>query len=150
MNTFRLLAIATVVAGAFEAAALAQGPVGGGGSGSTLPFTDIYKRPAVSPYTMLGSAPQQGNGGGGGSGQPNTQVGVSPLVYQQLIQPRLEQERQQTQIIKQNRQLGSLQNQVQSIQRDTRQRQINETIRPTGHSSTHMNMSHYYGGQRGR
>jgi hypothetical protein len=40
--------------------------------------------------------------------------------------------------------VGRLQNQVQQIQRDTRTRQIDETIRPTGHASTYQNYSHYY------
>jgi hypothetical protein len=37
-----------------------------------------------------------------------------------------------------------MQNQVQQIQRDTRGRQIDETIRPTGHASTYQNLSHFY------
>ena len=121
--------------------AVAQGPTGGG-TGGEQPFSNIYKRPTVSPYTMLGNAgfgaPMQGGGANG------PQV-FNPLIYQQLIQPRLEQERQQTTILRQNRQIGNLQNQVQSIQRDTSMRQIDRSIRPTGHASTYMNTSHYYG-----
>lgn len=127
--------------------AVAQGPTGGG-SGGEQPFSNIYKRPAVSPYTMLGDAgfgaPMQGGGGAAGGAQA-----FNPLIYQQLIQPRLEQERQQTTILRQNRQIGNLQNQVQSIQRDTSMRQIDRSIRPTGHASTYMNTSHYYGGGGG-
>jgi hypothetical protein len=41
--------------------------------------------------------------------------------------------------------MGSLQNQVQQIQRDTSARQIDESIRPTGHRATYMNYSHFYG-----
>ncbi len=102
-----------------------------------LPFSNIYSRPAVSPYTMLGT---QGAGGG-----INNQTGAtSPLVYQQLIQPQLQQQQQVIEQQSQTRQLGRLQNQVQQIQRDTRGRQIDETIRPTGHASTYQNLSHFY------
>jgi len=33
---------------------------------------------------------------------------------------------------------------VQQIQRSTAGRQIDETIRPTGHASTFQNLSHFY------
>ncbi len=111
-------------------AAFAQG-------GTKPPFSGTYSRPAVSPYLMLG---QQGNGGG-----INGQNGMQqPLVYQQLIQPQLQQQQQVIEQQSQTRQLGRLQNQVQQIQRDTRGRQIDETIRPTGHASTYQNLSHFY------
>ncbi len=121
--------------------ALAQEP------GGNLPFTNIYKRPAVSPYTMLGTPQNPMNV----DSQTGNITATNPLIYQQLIQPRLEQERQQTTILRQNRQLGNLQNQVQSIQRDTSMRQLDRSIRPTGHASTFMNTSHYFGaGNAGR
>ena len=102
-----------------------------------LPFSNIYSRPAVSPYTLIGT---QGAGGG-----INEQTGAtSPLVYQQIIQPQLQQQQQVIEQQSQTRQLGRLQNQVQQIQRDTSARQINETIRPTGHASTYQNLSHFY------
>jgi hypothetical protein len=102
-----------------------------------LPFSNIYSRPAVSPYTLLST---QGAGGG-----INDQTGAtSPLVYQQIIQPQLQQQQQVIEQQSQTRQLGRLQNQVQQIQRDTSARQINETIRPTGHASTYQNLSHFY------
>jgi len=104
------------------------------------PFSNTYRRPSVSPYTMLGSAGfNPGGGGGGASFAP-----VNPLIYQQLIQPRGEQERQFYTQIQQGRQLAGLQNRVQMIQRDTTARQVNEQIRPTGHIATYLNMSHYY------
>ncbi len=109
-----------------------------------LPFTNIYKRPAVSPYTLLGNPQNPMN-----VDQQTGSIASNTLIYQQLIQPRLEQERQQTTMLRQNRQIGNLQNQVQSIQRDTSMRQIDRSIRPTGHSSTYMNTSHYYGNNRG-
>ena len=105
-----------------------------------LPFSNIYSRPAVSPYTLLAGQAGQGNGGG-----INNQTGAQmPLVYQQLIQPQLQQQQQVIEQQSQTRQLGRLQNQVQQIQRDTRGRQIDETIRPTGHASTYQNLSHFY------
>ena len=105
-----------------------------------LPFSNIYSRPAVSPYTLLSSQAAQGNGGG-----INNMTGAQqPLIYQQIIQPQLQQQQQVIDQQGQTRQLGRLQNQVQQIQRDTSARQINETIRPTGHASTYQNLSHFY------
>jgi hypothetical protein len=105
-----------------------------------LPFSNIYSRPAVSPYTLLASQTGQGNGGG-----INNMTGAQqPLIYQQIIQPQLQQQQQVIDQQGQTRQLGRLQNQVQQIQRDTSARQIDETIRPTGHASTYQNLSHFY------
>jgi hypothetical protein len=102
-----------------------------------LPFQNIYSRPAVSPYTLLGT---QGSGGG-----INSQNGAtSPLVYQQIIQPQIQQQQQQVQQVQQTRQLSKLQGQVQQIQRDTSARQVNESLRATGHASTYQNLSHFY------
>ena len=129
---------ALVAAASLAGAAVAQEPQG------NLPFTNIYKRPAVSPYTIMGN-PGYGTQFDQGTG------GVNPIIYQQFIQPRMEQERQQTQMLRQNRQIGSLQNQVTNIQRDTSMRMIDRSIRPTGHRATFMNTSHYYGsGNAGR
>ncbi len=110
--------------------ARAQGP--GGGS---MPFSNIYKRPVMSPYTALGFA--AGN-------IQNTMGGGAADIYQNQILPRLELERQQVEQMRQRKQIGGLNNQVQQIQRDTRMRQIDETIRPTGHASTFQNLSHFY------
>ena len=111
--------------------ALAQGQ-------GELPFSKIYKRPAVSPYTMLGSA---GMGGVNQFGGTN----LSPaMIYQNQILPQLEQQQQQQQLIRQSKQIGGLQNRVQQIQRSTRSQQIDESIRATGHASTYLNLSHYY------
>jgi hypothetical protein len=110
--------------------ARAQGPGNG-----TLPFSGIYKRPVMSPYTALGFA--AGN-------IQNTMGGGAADIYQNQILPRLELERQQVEQIRQRKQIGGLNNQVQQIQRNTRMRQIDETIRPTGHASTFQNLSHFY------
>jgi hypothetical protein len=107
--------------------ARAQGP--GGGS---LPFSNVYKRPVMSPYTALGF---QG---------ANVQQGGAANIYQNQILPRLELERQQVEQMRQRKQIGGLTNQVQQIQRGTGMRQIDETIRPTGHASTFQNLSHFY------
>lgn len=137
MKRFTLASLTALVASASLAGTtVAQEPQG------NLPFTNIYKRPAVSPYTVLGNV-------GYGSNFDQGTGGVNPLLYQQFIQPRMEQERQQTTMLRQNRQIGSLQNQVTSIQRDTSARMLDRSIRPTGHRATFMNTSHYYGNGTG-
>ena len=113
--------------------AFAQGP----GRGQ-LPFSNIYQRPAVSPYTMLGNTV---NGNGQAVNQANA---INPLIYQQLIQPQIQQQQQQVQQLRQNGQISRLQNQVQQIQRSTTSRQVSPTIRATGHASTYLNKSHFY------
>ncbi len=110
--------------------ARAQGP--GGGS---LPFSNIYKRPVLSPYSALGFAATSPQG---------VQQGGATNIYQNQILPRLELERQQVEQMRQRKQIGGLNNQVQQIQRGTGMRQIDETIRPTGHASTFQNLSHFY------
>ena len=76
------------------------------------------------------------------------QQAVNPVqnqnIYQTMVQPQLQQQQQELEQIAQRRQMGKLQNQVQQIQRDTSARQIDETIRPTGHASTYQNLSHFY------
>jgi len=123
-----LLAIVFVALSAGDAAA--QGP-------SNLPFSSIYKRPTVSPYTILGNA-NAANGGVNGQG------GINPLLYQQIVQPQLQQQQQQIEQLRQGKQIRGLGNQVQQIQRSTSMRQVDEMIRPTGHASTYQNLSHFY------
>lgn len=102
--------------------------------GRDLPFSQQYRRPTISPYNQL-----------------NT-FGSNPLlmqnVYQQQIQPQMQQQQQQVEQIAQRRQMSKLQNQVQQITRDTSSRQLDESIRPTGHRATYQNFSHFY--QQGR
>lgn len=94
------------------------------------PFQNIYRRPTVSPYLQL------------------QQQGMNPLqnqnIYQTMVQPQIQQQQQQVELLNQRRQLGKVQGQVQQIQQSSQARQLNETIRPTGHASTYMNYSHYY------
>jgi len=101
-----------------------------GGSNAALPFANNYRRPAVSPYMQL------------------QEQGFNPLqsqnIYQTAVQPRVQLEQQAIEQISQRRQMGKLQNQVQQIGRDTSARQLDESIRPTGHRATYLNYSHYY------
>ncbi len=135
IRTFALALAALLAASAGEACA----------QNGQLPFsnTNTYRRPTVSPYTMLAQP-----GGGGMGGGVNAQGGMNPLVYQQLVQPRFDQESQIVGGMQQARQMNNLSNRVQQIQRDTTSRQVNESIRATGHSATYFNMSHYYPGGR--
>ncbi len=107
------------------------GRAGGGGGGGPLPFSNsTYRRPTVSPYMQL------------------QQQGFNPFqnqnIYQTMVQPQVQQQQQQIEQLSQNRQMQKLQNQVQQIGRDTSGRQIDESIRATGHRATYMNYSHYY------
>lgn len=101
-----------------------------GGSTGVLPFSNNYRRPAVSPYMQL------------------QQNGYNPMqtqnIYQTQVQPQVQQEQQAIEQLSQRRQMGRLQNQVQQIGRDTSSRQLDESIRPTGHRATYLNYSHYY------
>ena len=100
----------------------AQGP-------GNKPFESTYRRPSVSPYNQL------------------TQQGMNPLqnqtVYQTQVQPQIQQQQQQIEQLKQGRQMQQVQAQVANMN-SPRTRQLDESIRPTGHASTYMNYSHYY------
>jgi TolA-binding protein len=115
------MTVATWLAGAGDG--YAQG-------GSQLPFSNMYSRPSLSPYMQLQN------------------MALNPMqsqnIYQQQVLPQIQQQQQQLQQLQQQRQMNRMQNQVQQIQRDTRTRQIDETIRPTGHASTYQNLSHFY------
>ncbi len=101
---------------------------------SRLPFSNIYSRPNVSPYMQMQN------------------MAMNPLqsqnIYQEQVLPQIRQQQQQLQQLQQARQINSMQNQVQQIQRDTRGRQVDEMIRPTGHASTYQNLSHFYPARR--
>ena len=85
----------------------------------------------MSPYTALGF---QGS---------NPQTGGTLGAMQGLVRPQQQQQQQMQQQARQARQLGQIQNQVRQIQRPGAQQSI-DMIRPTGHASTYMNMSHFY------
>ena len=112
-------AMATLAAGDAQA----QGP-------GQKPFESTYRRPAVSAYNQISNFAN------------NPQASAN--IYQQLVQPQQEQQRMRLEQMDQSRQMGKMQNQVSQIQRDTSARQIDSSIRPTGHASTYMNYSHYY------
>ena len=98
------------------------------GRGGQKPFESIYRRPAVSPMNNLTTFANNPQAAGN--------------LYQQLVVPQMQQ--QQIEALSQGRQINRLQNQVQQIQRTTTSRQVDETIRPTGHASTYQNLSHFY------
>lgn len=94
------------------------------------PFESIYRRPAVSAYQQLSNFSNNPQAAGN--------------LYQTMVMPLQQQQEQQLQSMSQGRQLNKLQGQVQQIQRSTTARQVDETIRPTGHASTYLNYSHFY------
>jgi hypothetical protein len=106
--------------------AIAQGPGGG-----NTPFSNITRRPSMSPYMGLAF---QGN---------NPTTGGTLGAMQGLVRPQQEQFAQQQQSARQSRQLSQLQGQVRKIQRPAGGTTI-QTIRATGHASTFMEMSHFY------
>jgi len=130
--SFAILAFAGSAAQAQPArSSFSAGRTGGGAGNGELPFSNsTYRRPTVSPYMQL------------------QQQGYNPLqaqnVYQTMVQPQVQQQQQQIEQISQRRQMQRLQNQVQQIGRDTSSRQVDESIRATGHRATYMNYSHYY------
>jgi hypothetical protein len=113
-----------------SAVATAQGPGGMQGGGNT-PFSNITRRPSMSPYMGLAF---QGN---------NPETGGTLGAMQGLVRPQQQQFAQQQQAARQSRQLSQLQGQVRKIQRPTGNATI-QTIRATGHASTFMEMSHFY------
>ena len=108
----------------------AQGPTGPQGNNAT-PFSNITRRPSLSPYTALGF---QGS---------NPQTGSTLGALQGVVRPQQQQYVQQQQAVRQSRQLSQLQGQVRNIQRPSGGSTI-QTIRATGHASTFMEMSHFY------
>jgi hypothetical protein len=125
----RALLVAAIGCGAAGVATAQQGQRGRGGQGS-LPFSTVYRRPVISPYNQIGNFSQ------------------NPLqfqnVYQQMVVPQLQQQQQQIEQLQQARRLNTIQGRVEQIQRDTSARQIDESIRPTGHRATFQNLSHFY------
>jgi len=116
-------AMTVVVAWAAEARA----------QGGSPPFSDTYRRPSVNPMTMLGTGVGGGFEGVAGAG----------LVYQQLIQPRNQQEQQFISQMQQGRAISTLRQEVRQSEKRVTAR-FDQTIRPTGHAATYMNYSHYY------
>lgn len=129
----RLLAVAVTGGLLWLSAAeqsLAQGPVGPGGTGTT-PFSNIARRPTMSPYLALGF---QGE---------NPQTGGTLGAMQGIVRPQQQQFLQQQQALRQSRQLSQMQGQMRQMQRAPGNTTY-QTIRATGHASTYMNLSHFY------
>ncbi len=116
--------------GVLSAVANAQGP-GGMQGGGNVPFSNITRRPSISPYMGLAF---QGN---------NPTTGGTLGAMQGLVRPQQQQFAQQQQSARQSRQLSQMQGQMRQIQRPAGGTTI-QTIRATGHASTFMDMSHFY------
>ena len=109
---------------------MAQGPAGAQPN-AAMPFSNIVRRPSLSPYTSLGF---QGS-------NPNT--GSTLGAMQGLVRPQQQQYVQLQQSARQSRQLSQMQGQMRNMQRSTGGTTI-QTIRATGHASTYMDLSHFY------
>jgi len=108
--------------------------------GSTAPpFSGIYKKPVLSPYTAMGFAAANQ---AAGVASPSASLDA----YQNTVLPRLELERQGIQQINQGRQISGLGGKVRAIQNQNQQFR-DPTIRATGHSATFQNTSHYFPGR---
>lgn len=107
---------------------LSAAPATAQGNGGQTPFADIYRRPSVSPYTMM-------------QNQAFNPLGVQN-VYQEQVLPQLQIQQQQLEQIRQNQRLGTIQRDVRRLQRPPQQ--TSDTIRPTGHVSTFLDLSHFY------
>lgn len=113
-----------------SAVAPAQGPASLQGGGNT-PFSNITRRPSMSPYLALGF---QGN---------NPDTGGTLGAMQGLVRPQQQQFVQRQQAARQSRQLSQMQGQMRNMQRAAGGTTI-QTIRATGHASTYMDLSHFY------
>lgn len=109
--------------------AVAQGPAMG--QPGAAPFSNITRRPSVSPYMGLAF---QGN---------NPTTGGTLGAMQGLVRPQQQQIAQRQQAARQSRQLSQLQGQIRKIQRPSGGSTV-ETIRATGHASSFMELSHFY------
>jgi hypothetical protein len=91
------------------------------------PFSDIYIKPALSPYLMLSNE--------------------FDLPYQMSVVPLLQQQKQQRELNRQKEKINKLQNPKISYEiRSTGHNAEYIGIRPTGHKTTFGNLSHYYQG----
>lgn len=107
------------------------------------PFSNIYEKPVLSPYVFI---------------DPNFS-----MPYYSRVVPLMTQEKQQLEIQRQNKKIYRLQNEFKSNENLQRRNQIiqsapmrptgqnsggyqnlNQGIRPTGHSSYFMNNFNYY------
>ena len=119
-----MLAIAIGIGGAL----VSQPNCHGQGPGS-LPFASSYRRPSTSRYQNIANF-------------ANNPLAASN-IYQSLVQPAQEMDRNRIEQMAQSRRLGDLQDSVRRIERQPTGL-MDQTIRPTGHSATFLNYSHFY------
>lgn len=122
MKHIALVLCITVAALATATLATAQG------NGGQAPFADIYRRPSMSPYTML-------------QNQALNPLGTQN-IYQEQVLPQLQIQQQQLEQMRQSERIGTIQRDVRQLRQTPRQ--TSETIRPTGHTSTFLDLSHFY------
>ena len=92
------------------------------------PFSNVQRRPTLSPYLNL-----LRNDGDSLGGLPN---------YYTFVRPALEQQRTNR---RQQRDIRKLGQEVQSVNRQLMfQGDPSNAVRPTGHTTVFMNHSHYY------
>lgn len=126
VSTAWVMPLAAVAIAWAAGESLAQGPDTVGG----MPFANIYRRPALSPYTALGF-----QGG-------NPMTGATLGALQSGVQPQMQQQAQIQASLRQSRQLGQMQGQMRQLQRPGSA--TTQTIRATGHASQFMELSHFY------
>jgi len=120
----------------FETKIFAQSP-------GLPPFSDIYRRPVVSPFIALSGVPDP----------------FSPPIYHNQVLPLKQQQKQIKEILNQKQVLKNFSNKEQIKNFNVvgeKQKGIRPTghntglyesdvgIRPTGHPTNFMNLSHYY------
>ena len=125
MLTRTMLAIAIGIGGGL----VSQPNCHGQGPGS-LPFQSTFRRPSVSAYQQLGNFAN------------NPQLGGN--AYQQMVQPLLQQQQAEIMQMSDQRKLGQVQRDVRSLKTNNATQMIDAMIRPTGHSATFLNYSHFY------
>jgi len=114
-----------------NATTVPSAPVARGAFGGALnkPFSNVFRRPTVSPYLNL----FRDDGRGAVSN------------YQTLVRPQLEQIELMQQQTRQTRSLQRLNRQVQQLQQQAAFPISGSTqIRATGHTTQFMNLSHFY------
>lgn len=104
----------------------AQGPGG-------LPFANTYRRPSTSRYQNIGNF-------------ANNPLAASN-IYQSIVQPAQELDRTRIEQMSQAQRLGNIQSDVRRLEKQPTGL-MDQTIRPTGHSATFLNYSHFYPGSR--
>jgi hypothetical protein len=135
MKPLALLPLAVAVtAGMMIVAATMIAPASAAaqGDGGQTPFAEIYRRPSVSPYTML-------------QNQALNPLGTQN-IYQEQVLPQLQIQQQQLEQIRQSERIGTIHRDVRLLQRTPQQ--PSTTIRPTGHISTFLDLSHFYPAKR--